>query len=81
MLRPGRFDCIIELPKTDKKTREEIFKVHTRGKPLAKDVSLEYLAQKTDGAVGADIASICQQASLLAIRQFLESESENEEKD
>jgi len=55
-------------------------KFHTRGKPLGKDISLENLARETDGLVGADLASICQKASLLAIRAFLESQQEDIEK-
>jgi len=54
--------------------------VHTRGKPLANDISLEDLARETDGLVGSDLASICQKASLLAIREFLESRQEDVEK-
>ena len=54
--------------------------MHTRRKPLAKDISLEDLAQETDGLVGADLASICQKASLLAIREFLASQEEDLEK-
>jgi len=72
LLRPGRFDFVLELPKPDQATREEIFKIHTRGKPLAEDVSLAIFAKETEGLVGADIASICQRASLLAIREFLQ---------
>jgi transitional endoplasmic reticulum ATPase len=80
MLRPGRFDFVIELPKPDLKAREEIFKVHTKGKPLEKNITLESLAQETDGLVGADIASLCQKACLLAIREFLDSQEEDLEK-
>jgi transitional endoplasmic reticulum ATPase len=79
ILRPGRFDFVLELPSPDLQAREEILKVHTRGKPLGRDVSLESLARETDGLVGADIASICQKASLLAIREFLESRQEDVE--
>jgi transitional endoplasmic reticulum ATPase len=77
ILRPGRFDFTLDLPKPDLPVRLEIFKVHTQGKPLGKDVVLEDLAAETDGLVGADIASICQKASLLAIREFLESKVED----
>ena len=77
ILRPGRFDFVLEIPKPDLQAREEIFKVHTRGKPLGKNISLESLASETEGLVGADIASICQKASLLAIREFLESEEQD----
>jgi transitional endoplasmic reticulum ATPase len=80
ILRPGRFDFVFELPSPDLQAREEILKVHTRGKPLGKDVSLASLARETDGLVGADIASICQKASLLAIREFLESQQQDVEK-
>lgn len=77
MLRPGRFDLVIELPKPDLNAREAIFRVHTRGKPLEKNVMLEDLAQETDGLVGADIAAICQRASLLAIREFLDRKEDD----
>ncbi len=77
MLRPGRFDFVLEVPKPDHAAREAIFSVHTRGKPLGPDVSLRELAAATDGLVGADIASICQKASLLAIRAFLERGEED----
>jgi len=80
ILRPGRFDFVLELPKPDVKAREEIFQVHTTRKPLAKDISLARLAEETDGLVGADIASICQKASLLAIREFLQSTEEDLER-
>ena len=80
ILRPGRFDFVIDIPKPDAQAREEIFKVHTQNKPLARNVRLESLAAETEGLVGADIASICQKASLLAIREFLESEEPDLEK-
>lgn len=80
MVRPGRFDFVIKLPKPDLKGREEIFKVHTKGKPLEKNITPASLARETDGLVGADIASICQKASLLAIREFLESKEEDLER-
>ncbi|MDQ2715539.1 MAG: CDC48 family AAA ATPase [Chloroflexota bacterium] len=77
MLRPGRFDFVLELPKPGLKAREDIFRVHTRDKPLGRNISLESLARETDGLVGADIASICQKASLLAIREFLERKEQD----
>lgn len=80
MLRPGRFDFVIEFPKPDLKGREEIFKVHTKWKPLEKNITPASLALEADGLVGADIASICQKASLLAIREFLESKEEDLER-
>ncbi len=77
MLRPGRFDFVLEIPRPDARAREEIFRVHTRKKPLGADVSLAELAQETAGLAGAEIASICQKASLLAIREFLDREEQD----
>lgn len=77
LLRPGRFDFVLELPTPDLKARSEIFKVHTKDKPLGKDVNLNSLAKETDKMTGAEIASICQKASLLAIREFLESKEKD----
>ncbi len=71
LLRPGRFDRIIVVPPPDKKSRLEIFKVHTRNMPLAKDVDLEKLAEMTEGYSGADIEAICREAALLALRENL----------
>lgn len=73
LLRPGRFDFLLELPIPDEKTRLEIFKVHTKGKPLASDVDIKFLASSTDGLVGADIEAICRKASMSAIREFIET--------
>ncbi len=75
LLRAGRFDFLLELPKPDEKTREEIFKIHTRGKPLSENVNLATLGKETEGLTGADIESICKKASMLAIREFVESKS------
>ena len=71
LLRPGRFDLLVETPPPDKKARIEILRAHTRGKPLTDDLDLEALADMTDGTVGADIHFICTRASVLAIRKFL----------
>ncbi|MEM4267478.1 MAG: CDC48 family AAA ATPase [Candidatus Woesearchaeota archaeon] len=67
LLRPGRFDRLIYTPVPDEKSREEIFKVHTRKMPL-KDVSLKELARETEGYVGADIEAVCREAAMLALR-------------
>jgi len=69
ILRPGRFDEIVEIPPPDEAGREEIFRVHLRDKPLAAEVGLRDLASHTEDCSGADIASVCQQAALLAIRR------------
>ena len=71
LLRSGRFDLLLELPKPDEATRLEIFKIHTKNKPLAGDVDLKSLAKETEGMVGSDIEFICRKASMLAIREFL----------
>ncbi|MCX6798456.1 MAG: ATP-dependent zinc metalloprotease FtsH [Candidatus Falkowbacteria bacterium] len=69
LLRPGRFDrqVIIDLP--DIKDREEILQVHSRKKPLAKDVELRKIAQRTPGFSGADLANLLNEAAILAARQ------------
>jgi len=69
--RPGRFDREIEIGIPDKRGRLEIFKVHTRSMPLAKDVELEKLAEITHGYVGADIAALCREAAMKALRRVL----------
>ncbi len=71
LLRPGRFDKVIEVPMPDKVTRLEIFKVHTKKMPLAKDVDLKELAKLTEGFSGADIENVCREAGMLAIREAL----------
>lgn len=69
ILRPGRFDKIIEIPLPDLKGRYEIFKIHTRKMPLAVDVDLVELAKLSEGATGAEIKAICTEAALHAIRE------------
>ncbi|HET8631467.1 MAG TPA: CDC48 family AAA ATPase [Thermomicrobiales bacterium] len=68
LLRPGRFDLTIALPLPDAAAREAIFAVHLRGRPLAADVDPRLLARETEGLSGADIAGLCRQAAMLAIR-------------
>ncbi|MBU1398532.1 CDC48 family AAA ATPase, partial [Patescibacteria group bacterium] len=77
LLRAGRFDFLLELPVPDEETRLEIFKVHTRGKPLDRDIDLKTLAGATEGLVGADIELICRKASMTAIREFIETGDED----
>jgi transitional endoplasmic reticulum ATPase len=71
LLRNGRFDLLFELPTPDEETRLSIFKIHTKNKPLYKDVDLKALAKKTDGLVGSDIQWLCQRASMNAMRKFI----------
>jgi transitional endoplasmic reticulum ATPase len=74
LLRPGRFDFLVELPVPNREARVEIVRVHTRGMPLADDVDADALADQTEEFVGADIEGLCRRAALLAIREFLEDE-------
>ncbi len=73
LLRPGRFDRQITVNYPDVKGREEILKVHARGKPLGPDVSLKTIAQSTAGFTGADLENLLNEAALLAVRQGLKA--------
>ena len=77
LLRPGRFDRIILTPAPDEKTRLEIFKVHTKGMPLANDVELKALTEKTEGYAGADIEAVCREAAIIALRKNMKSKEVN----
>ena len=68
LLRPGRFDKKITIDVPDLKGREEILKIHFRGKKIAKDLDLEVLARSTPGFVGADLENLVNEAALLAAR-------------
>ncbi len=69
LLRPGRFDRQIAVDRPDLKGREEILKVHAKGKPLAKDVELVSYARRTPGFTGADLANVLNEAALLTARE------------
>lgn len=69
LLRPGRFDRQIVIGMPDVKAREEIFKVHTKNKPLADDVTIEILARRTPGFSPADIENLVNEAALLTARR------------
>src|SRR5213595_1660819 len=69
LLRPGRFDRQVVVPRPDVKGREEILRVHTRRIPLAPNVDLKVLARGTPGFSGADLANLVNEAALLAARQ------------
>ena len=69
LLRPGRFDRQVYVGLPDIKGREEILKVHAKGKPLAEDVSLRKLAQGTAGFTGADLENLINEGALLAARK------------
>lgn len=69
ILRPGRFDKVIEIPLPDLKGRYEILKIHTRRMPLDKDINLIEIARITEGATGAELKAICTEAALKALRE------------
>ncbi|MCX6720292.1 MAG: ATP-dependent zinc metalloprotease FtsH [Candidatus Staskawiczbacteria bacterium] len=69
LLRPGRFDRKIVLDPPDVHDREEILKIHSKDKPLAKDVNFKETAERTPGFSGADLANVANEAALLAARQ------------
>ncbi|MEF8779663.1 MAG: AAA family ATPase [Haloferacaceae archaeon] len=68
LLRPGRLETHVEVPRPDRGARLAILEVHTRGKPLADDVDLGAIADETNGYSGADLTAVCREAALLAIQ-------------
>ncbi|MDD2212896.1 MAG: ATP-dependent zinc metalloprotease FtsH [Clostridia bacterium] len=81
LLRPGRFDrqVVVDIP--DVRGRQEILKVHAKGKPLAADVNLDILSRRTPGFTGADLANLFNEAALLAARRNLSKVSMSELED
>ena len=87
LLRPGRFDRLVKIISPNFEGRKEIFKIHLKDAPLADNVKLDDLARETEGFSGADIAAICSEGKLIAIKNYvaehedeLESGEFNEEK-
>jgi len=78
VLRPGRFDEIVEIPPASDADRAAIFRVHLNGKPLADGIDVEALAAKASGFSGARIASACQRAALRAVRRAVREAVRNE---
>jgi len=74
LLRPGRFDRKILVPAPDKKAKLEILKVHTKNMPLAEDVDLEYIAEKTENFSGADLEGLVREAAMIALRENKDAE-------
>ncbi|MDO8438241.1 MAG: CDC48 family AAA ATPase [Nitrosomonadaceae bacterium] len=72
LLRPGRFDVVVEISLPDEQERLAILQVQVRGKPVTKEVRLETIAANTDGLTGADLSAICQHAALNAIRERID---------
>lgn len=70
LLRPGRFDKVIEVPNPDADGRRQILQIHTKKKPLG-DIDLEQLVKDTDGFAGADLYSICNAAAMSALRRYV----------
>lgn len=77
LLRPGRFDRIIEVPNPDSKGREQIFRIHSKKKPLANDVSITRIVELTNGFSGAEMAAITNRAAILALKRHVNTKSEN----
>jgi transitional endoplasmic reticulum ATPase len=71
LLRSGRFGKHIEIPMPDEEAREEIFKIHLKGKPLKESVSIKDMAKQLEGFTGADIAAISEEATLIRIRKAI----------
>ena len=69
LLRPGRFDRIIEIPVPNREAREKIFRIHTSKMKLGKDVELDHLAALTENATGADIKAISTEAGMFAVKR------------
>jgi transitional endoplasmic reticulum ATPase len=76
ILRPGRLDQLIYIPLPDPPSRIAILRANLKNSPIAKDVDLEFLAEKTNGFSGADLTEICQRACKLAIRESIEKDIE-----
>lgn len=73
LLRAGRFDIILNFPYPEEKELYEILKIHTRGKPIARDAKLKEVASLANGFTGADIELLCQRASMIAIREHIKN--------
>jgi transitional endoplasmic reticulum ATPase len=71
LLRPGRFDRMLEVSMPDSKARENIFKIHTKKKPLDNNINFERLMELTDGFSGAEIEGVCNRAAMSAIRRYI----------
>ncbi|RMW39500.1 MAG: AAA family ATPase [Nitrosopumilus sp.] len=77
LLRPGRFDRIIEVPNPDAKGRRNIFEIHTKKKPLASDVDITKLVELTDGFSGAEIAAVANRAAIAALKKYVGGKAQN----
>ncbi len=73
LLRPGRFDRHIYIPVPDEEARKKIFEIHLKKKPVAEDVDIEDLAKRTQNYTGADIEAVCNEATMAAIREYIQA--------
>ncbi|HJU13467.1 MAG TPA: CDC48 family AAA ATPase [Candidatus Nitrosotalea sp.] len=73
LLRPGRFDRILEVPLPDAKGRQHVFEIHTRKKPLADKIDFAKLVELTNGFSGAEIEGVCNRAAMMAVRRYIDS--------
>jgi len=71
---------MFEVPVPDEKTREKIFNIHTKNKPLAKNINLKNFAKETENMVGSDIEYICKKAAMLGIREYIENRHNRNDK-
>jgi transitional endoplasmic reticulum ATPase len=79
LLRPGRFDELVYVPVPDLKARRKILGIHTKKMPLAGDIDLEELAEKTERFTGADLEDLTRRAGLIALRQSIDASSVSRE--
>jgi transitional endoplasmic reticulum ATPase len=71
LLRPGRFDKLLEVPVPDLDARKQILRIHLEKKPLAEDVKVDQLAEKSEGYTGADLAALCNTTAMLVIKEHI----------
>ena len=72
LIRPGRFDKIVFVPKPDKKTRQVILEIYVKGKPIGQDVNMKAIAEATEGFSGADVSAIANTAISLVLHEYLQ---------
>ncbi|WP_299292749.1 CDC48 family AAA ATPase [Nitrosopumilus sp.] len=77
LLRPGRFDRVIEVPNPDQKGRKHIFEIHTKKKPLSSDVKIDKIVELTSGFSGAEIAAVANRAATSALKRYVGGKSQN----
>ena len=81
LLRPGRLDRHVRVGEPDEAARREVLGIHTRDRPLAADVDLDDLAERTEGYVGADLEAVCREAAQTAVREHVRKRAAGESAD